>query len=121
MSFSSDLAATAAELLTEFGQPVIVTRFGMGVQNPLTGVVTPSETVSTETGVMLDFEYRSFGESMAGTNVLLQNNKRLVMTVVTKVKAGDHVEVDGEIYRIMVAKLVNPAGTRILYDLWIQT
>lgn len=120
MSFSSDMALTAAELLTEFGQAVTVTRFSLGAQDPLTGVVTPTEVTSAETGVLLDFEYRTFGEALRPMEMVNHNNKRLLMTVVTRVKAGDQVEVDGAIYRIVVIKLLNPAGTRIMYDLWIQ-
>ena len=120
MSFSSNMAATAASMLAEFGQSVTVTRYGIGEEDALTGVVTPSETVSTETGVVLDFEYRSFGEAIRPTQMSNLDNKRLLLTVTTRLKAGDKVEVDGEVYRIVVIKLVNPAGTRILYDLWIQ-
>lgn len=120
MSFSSDMALVATELLTEFGQSVTVTRYGMGVPDASTGVVTPAEETSTETGVLLDFEYRSFGEAMMPTEMVNRNNKRLLLTANTKLKAGDRVEVDGEIYRIVVIKLINPAGTRIMYDLWVQ-
>lgn len=120
MSFSSDMAAVAKDLLKEFGQTVTVTRFGMSVADPLTGVVTPAEETSTETGVLLDFEYRTFGEGIVPNEMLTRNNKRLLLTVVTRLKVGDTVEVDGEVFRIVVIKLINPAGTRILYDLWIQ-
>lgn len=120
MSFSSDLADTASELLTEFGQSVIVTRFGIGIEDTTTGVVTPSQIISSEVGVLLDFEYRSFGEGTQPTEMVNRNNKRLLMSVKTLLKPNDIVEVDAEIYRVVVIKLVNPAGTRILYDLWIQ-
>lgn len=120
MSFSSDMADTAASMLAEFGQSVKVTRFGIGVEDPLTGVVTPSQTTSTETGVLLDYAYRSFGEGVQATEMVNRNNKRLLMTVTTLLKANDVIEVDGEIYRIAMLKLLNPAGTRIMYDVWIH-
>lgn len=120
MSYSSDFAATATRLLKKYGQSVAVTRYSMGNEDVTTGVIAPSETTSLETGVLLDFEYRTFGQGGMPAEAIARDNKRLLLTVVTLLKVGDQVEVDGEHYKIVVIKLINPTGTRILYDLWIQ-
>lgn len=121
MSFYDDMNATVAELLTEFGQPVTVIRYSLGVEDNTTGVITiPDPTITTEIGALLDFQYRSFGDSVEPNEFIGMANKRLLMTTNTKIKPGDHVIADGDEYRIVVIKVVNPAGTRVVYDIWIQ-
>ena len=120
MSFYSELADTADELLAEFGQPVTVTSFEMGQENSSTGVVSQPSTTFSATGVLLDYDYRNFGESTVPYQAITAGDKRLLLTASNVVNTGDLFQVDGVVYKAHVIKVVNPAGTRVLYDIWVQ-
>lgn len=120
MSFYSDLALTVSDLLVQFGQPVTVSKNGMGVEDPTTGVVTIPVVTSTETGVLLDYIYRTFGEAIETPSRILGVNKRLLLTTGTAVNPEDRVFVGGDWYLIVAVKSANPGGTNLIYDLWIQ-
>ena len=120
MSFYSELATTANELLAEFGQEVVVTTFGLAQPDPATGIVSqPSESYTTK-GVLLDYDYRNFGETANSYQQTSSTDKRLLLNATGMLKQGDTLLVDGEVYRAYVIKTVKPAGTRVLYDIWMQ-
>jgi hypothetical protein len=121
MSFYSELADTAKELLREFGQSVTVKKYEMAVPDPTTGIVTPPvSSSSTEYGCLLDFDYRSFGDVTSIQTSVNTSSKRLLLSSGTLLNAGDGIVVAGDEYRVHVIKTLNPGGTRVLYDLWIQ-
>lgn len=120
MTFYAELAGTVNELLSEFGQPVVITKFAIGHTNPATGLTTQESSVTNGSGVLLDFEYRSFGENIAYNAATLGADKRLLCSASVVINPGDNIEVDKNVYKVLVAKLINPAGTRVLYDLWIK-
>lgn len=120
MNFYSELAETANELLTEFGQKVIVTNYEMGEEDPSTGVVSQLSSQFTTVGVLLDYDYRNFGDAPAPYKAVTQSDKRLLVTATKVINTGDHLFVDNNLYKAFVVKVVNPAGTRVLYDIWIQ-
>lgn len=120
MSFYSDLAVDVDELLVELGQTVVVTSFELGDQDPDTAVVTQPSTQFNAVGVLLDYDYRNFGESTVSYQAVSANDKRLLLSATNVVKTGDLVYVDSAIYKCHVVKCVNPAGERVLYDIWIQ-
>ena len=121
MSFYSELADTARELLTEFGQPVQIRKYEVALPDPTTGIIAPPTVImSTEVGALFDFEYRSFGESKALSSSVNATAKRLIVSAGTELSPGDSIVVTGLEYKIHVIKSVNPAGTKVLYDMWIQ-
>lgn len=121
MSFYSELAVTARELLREFGQSVTVKKYEMAVPDPVTGVVAPPVSISTtEFGCLLDFEYRSFGEQTRVQTTVNASAKRLLLSSGTQLNVGDGVVVGQDEYRIHVIKNISPGGRKVLYDLWIQ-
>ena len=120
MSFYSELADTVDELLAEFGQPVTVTSFEMGQENSSTGVVSQPSTTFSATGVLLDYDYRNFGESTVPYQAITAGDKRLLLTASNVVNTGDLFQVDGVVYKAHVVKCINPAATRVLYDIWVQ-
>lgn len=120
MSFYSELAVTANELLTEFGQNVIVTNFEMGVEDPNTGIVTQPSSQFTTVGVLLDYDYRNFGDGTASYDATSASDKRLLLSAAKPINTGDTFLVDGVLYKAHIIKVVNPAGTRVLYDIWMQ-
>lgn len=120
MSFYSELADTVNELLTEFGQTVTVTNIGMAVENPATGLVSQDTSSFTTTGVLLDFDYRSFGEGSVPNQAVSKSDKRLLISATQLINAGDTISVAGSTYTVNTVKVTEPAGTRVIYDLWIQ-
>lgn len=120
MSFYSELADTVNELLVEFGQSVTVTNLGMAVEDPATGVVSQESSSFTANGVLLDFDYRSFGEGSVPQQATSKADKRLLIEADQVINAGDSVIVDGSVYIVNVIKVTEPAGIRVVYDLWIQ-
>jgi hypothetical protein len=120
MSFYSELQVTAREMLTEFGQPVTVTRTEMGVPDLGTGVVPQLTTEFAGIGILFNYIYRSFGDGLEMPSTVTKSTKRLFMTVDKEIHPKDSVQVDGVVYQIVVIKLLNPAGTKILYDLQIE-
>jgi hypothetical protein len=121
MSFYSELADTANELLAEFGQTVVVTNYEMGVEDPLTGVVSQISTQFSTVGVLLDYDYRNFGETSKTYQAVVTMDKRLVCPATKTINTGDLLLVDGNVYKAYVVKLLNPAGTKVLYDIWMQS
>lgn len=121
MSFYSDLASDATALLREFGQAVTIVKKELGLLDITTGIAAPANYTYTDAiGVLVDFDYRNYGVGNSN-QMISSSDKRLYMSTATEVMAADTVIVDGNSYRIVVIKVVNPAGTRVLYDLWIQT
>ena len=120
MSFYSEFADIANELLAEFGQAVVVTNFEMAVENTATGVASQTSNQYSTVGVLLDFDYRNFGEGSESYRAVSSSDKRLLLNASAVINPLDLVLVNNVLYKVHVAKLVNPAGTRVLYDLWIQ-
>lgn len=121
MEFYSELADTAREMLEEFGQPVVITRYETAVEDISTGMVTmPSSTYTSEVGVLLDFDYRAFGSGLEGRFTIGRVDKRLIMSAGVAVQPNDSISVDGALYKIINIKLVRPSQVSVVYDLWIQ-
>jgi hypothetical protein len=120
MSFYSELADTANEMLAEFGQDVVVTTFEEAQPDPATGIVSQPSSSYTTKGVLLDYDYRNFGDTQQTYQQVSTSDKRLLLNATGVLKNGDQVLVGGVVYRANVIKTVNPAGTRVLYDVWIQ-
>ena len=120
MSFYSELADTANELLQEFGQQVTVTNYEMGVEDTSTGIVAQTSSQYTTMGVLLDYDYRNFGDTTVSYQAVSSGDKRLLLQANKVINAGDLLLVDGVVYKAYVIKVVNPAGTRVLYDIWMQ-
>ena len=120
MSLYTDLALTANELLTEFGQSVTVTNFEAGIEDPLTGVVAQTSSTFTTVGMLLDYNYRNYGESSDQYLQTSRTDRRVLLAASQVVNTGDLIFIDNTIYKAYVVKVVNPAGTRVLYDIWVQ-
>lgn len=120
MSFYSELADTANGMLAEFGQDVVVTTLGIAQPDLSTGIVSQPSSSYTTKGVLLDFDYRNFGLTVNTYEQTSSNDKRLLLNASGVVKPGDLLTVDGVQYKAYVIKTVNPAGTKVLYDIWMQ-
>lgn len=119
-AFYTNLAAVADRLLAKFGQDVLVSNFGLSEPDVDTGVVSQTVTTNTAKGVELDFDYRNFGDSTEAYKSVSSSDKRLLLSATNVVNPQDQLIVDGEIYKAHVIKVVKPAATRVIYDIWMQ-
>lgn len=120
MSFYSDMADMSLEMLTEFGQPCTVTNFEIGVEDISNGTVSQLSSTFTTVGVLLDYDYRNFGNSTDSGLQTSKTNKRILVPGTKVINAGDLIYIDNTLYKAYVIKSVNPAGTCMLYDIWAQ-
>jgi hypothetical protein len=120
MAIYQTLAETATRLLTKYGQPVTVTNYAVGLPDPATGIVPQVISTSQGIGVLLDFNYRNFGEGVDLGELTSRVNKRLLVSCNVVIKGEDEIFVDGALYKVNVLKTVRPAGITLLYDIWVQ-
>jgi hypothetical protein len=122
MAFYDEMAAMALEMITEFGQPVIVSKTVPGEYDPEKGGEAPGATVEQiARGILLDFT----GIEFQNNSLIRQGDKKLkiaaqglawVPGLLDKVVAG------GRTWDIVPPlKEVNPAGTPILYELQVRS
>jgi hypothetical protein len=119
--FYDDLASVSLDLLTEFGQVVVLRQFTMGSENTTTGVVdlgTPTDINAV--GILEDYVYRRFGDTVDQGTLVMGSDKKLVIYCTVRPTTKDHIIVDGNEYDIVTIKSTNPAGTPLIYELWIS-
>ncbi len=118
MSFDySETAATAAELLAEFGAQVTLTRITPGVYDPATGTVVNSGATHVASGVKLDYEQRAID----GTNIL-QGDQRVYLDplIAAAPQAGDTLTIGAEVFTVVKSSPLAPAGVVVLHDVQIR-
>lgn len=120
--FYSGLAATALDLLTEFGQPVTVLQQGPQSMNTATGITAPTTTNSMSTyGALFDYIYRQYGNEVVKGAQIQSADKQLFMAATpSPPQVQDKVVVGGNTWAIVNIKQINPAGTPVLYELWLK-
>ena len=114
MSFDyTEIAATAHEILAEFGQSVTITHYGESVYDSDTGKATRSETTEAGTAVELEYESRDIDGAL-----ILRGDKRLLLSAVgiAAPVAGDSVTIGGSVYAVMNVKPLSPGGVAVLYE-----
>jgi hypothetical protein len=112
MSFYQDMQSTAAELLTEFGQAVTLSRQTAGAYNPATGAAAVTVTTQTGTGAIFDYGSRDIDGTL-----IKQGDKKLLLAAlgITAPQVDDTVTVNGVVYTIVLIKALNPAATAVMY------
>ena len=115
MSFDyADMAATAAELLAEFGATVTVTRATPGAYDPDTGTTGAGTSQTwTPSGVKLNYS----AHEINGT-LILASDQRVYMSAVSGMdpNAGDTVTLGAEVWRVVASRTLAPAGLAVLLD-----
>lgn len=122
MTFYSEMAVMALEMITEFGQPVTISKTVPGEYDPETGAEAPGATVEqTAQGILLDFT----GQEFQNNSLIKQGDKKL------KIAAQDLTWVPGLLDKVVAQgrtwsivpplKEVNPSGTPILYELQVRS
>jgi hypothetical protein len=122
MAFYDEMAVMALEMITEFGQPVTISKTEPGEYDPDIGGEAPGEPVEqTAQGILLDFT----GQEFQNNSLIKQGDKKL------KIAAQGLAWVPGLLNKVIIQgrtwsivpplKEVNPAGTPILYELQVRS
>lgn len=114
----AELAATALELLTEFGGDVVRRSYSAGVYDPATGLVTPTTADTTRQGALFDF---GAGQTLERGTLIQGGDKRMLLDASATVAPQDHFIIGGVEYVIVSIGEINPAGTVVLYDLHLRS
>jgi hypothetical protein len=116
MAFYDDMAATATELLAEFGAPIAITRETGGSRDPVTGVETPG-TVETFTpsGVLKPYPAR-----LIDGTLIQAGDRELIIDASMTPLMTDRPLVSGREWAIVRITTVNPAGTPIVHRLQLR-
>ena len=122
MRFYEEISIATHNLITEFGQPVIISKKESGEYDPETGGEAPGATVEqTAQGILLDFT----GQEFQTNSLIKQGDKKLKIAAQGMAWAPgllDEVIVQGRTWSIVPPlKEVNPAGTPILYELQVRS
>jgi hypothetical protein len=122
MAFYDEMAVMALEMITEFGQPVTISKTEPGEYDPETGEESPGATVEqTAQGILLDFT----GQEFQNNSLIKQGDKKLKIAAQGLEWVPDllnKVIIQGRIWSIVPPlKEVNPAGTPILYELQVRS
>lgn len=120
-AFYDRTAATALRLITQFGQPVTISKTEPGEYDPETGGDTPGATIEqTAQGILLDFT----GQEFQNNSLIKQGDKKLKIAAQGLEWVPDllnKVIIQGRTWSIVPPlKEVNPAGTPILYELQVR-
>lgn len=122
MAFYEEMAVMALEMITEFGQPVLIRSITLGEYDPGSGL-EPEETIIEQTaqGILLDFT----GQEFQNNSLIKQGDKKLKIAAQGLAWAPDllnKVIVQGRTWSIVPPlKGINPAGTPILYELQVRS
>ncbi|VVM95705.1 hypothetical protein [Pseudomonas fluorescens] len=122
MNFYEEMAGMALDMITEFGQAVIIRATTVGEYDPDTGTA-PADTISEQTaqGVLLDFT----GQEFQSNSLIKQGDKKLKIAAQGLEWAPDllnKIIVQGLTWSIVPPlKEINPAGTPILYELQVRS
>lgn len=115
MSFYDDMAATSLSLLTEFGQNITHRSYTTGTYDVATGTTTPAATDATRTGALFDINTTT----VRGQLVQVAD-KQLLVDGSAAVNLRDRFIVNSVEYIIVSLGEINPAGTRVMYDMHVR-
>ncbi|MBC8782831.1 hypothetical protein [Pseudomonas fluorescens] len=121
-TFYDEMAVMAMEMITEFGQPVTISKTELGEYDPETGGEAPGATIKQiAQGILLDFT----GIEFQNNSLIRHGDKKLKIAAQGLAWVPgllDKVVVQGRTWSIVPPlKEVNPAGTAILYELQVRS
>lgn len=118
MGFYDNLAATAARLLTRYGQSVTLRRAAAGTYDPATsGVTSAAPTDLTRQGALLDF---GVGVTNLRGNLVQATDRRLLLEAGEAPALADAFVIGGKVFTIVSIGEISPAGTPVMYDLHVR-
>lgn len=116
----AELATTATELLTEFGQNVTRRAYTIGAYDPATGSATPTTADTTRKGAVFDYNLQGAGASFVRGTQIQAGDKQLLLDAAGTVTQHDHFIIGGVEYVVQTFSIVNPAGTPVMHDIHLR-
>jgi hypothetical protein len=120
MNFDYDeIAATADELIAEYGQACVLTSITDGTYDPANGEAAPATAPHPITAAIFDYPQRF----VDGTLIRIGDKRALVSPVGLAVepKPGDTLtDGAGKVFQVIDAKATAPAGTAVLWTLQVR-
>ena len=118
MTFYSDMADTAEELIAEFGQSVTLKVASNGAYDPETGSTAVTYADQSAKGVVIDYDKKLID----GTKVRIGDRQCLLSPLgITEPKDGDKIAFGAEVWQVVPPVTVtNPAGVPVLYEVQIR-
>lgn len=113
----SQSESRALSMLTKYGRDVTLRSYTTGTYNTATGTATPSTSDTTRKGALFDF---GAGQTVSRGTLIQVGDKRLYLDAEATVNPQDHIIIDSVDYQIANIGEINPAGTRVLYDLHLR-
>lgn len=112
MAFYDDMAATALELLTEFGSAVTLPRTTGGSIDPVTGaVVSGSDATVTTTGMI-----KPYPDHLIDGTRIMRGDREMVLSNEREPLPTDTPTINGENWSIVGIKTVKPDdATPVVY------
>ncbi len=122
MAFYDEMAVMALEMITEFGQPVTISKTDLGEYDPELGGEAPGATIEQiAQGILLDFT----GQEFQNNSLIKQGDKKLKIAAQGLAWVPgllDKVVAQGRCWSIVPPlKEINPAGMPILYELQVRS
>lgn len=122
-AFDDDIQ-TAKELIAEFGEISKVRRVVPGarpVPDPEPWKPVPPTTVDVDvTAVWLNYNSQSSGELYVGGSLVKSTDKKVLVAAldIQDITSSDQIiRSDGEVFKVVNAKLLDPNGQKILWTL----
>lgn len=118
MSFYSSLAATAAKLIKDKGQPLTLGLVAVGDYNADTGIAPTTPTEQGCFGVVLDFPAKEINNT-----TILSKDKKVVLSVEGLTRDPETFEsllIGSVKHEIITCKPLAPAGTAVIYTLQVR-
>lgn len=113
----ADTAALAVEALTEFGAPIVRRVTTAPVYSPATGAASAVQSDLARVGAIFDY---GAGQTQVRGQLVQVSDKRLLVDPTAEVAMTDVFVVNGMTYTVVSIGEINPAGTRVLYDLHVR-
>lgn len=121
MSFNyAEMAATAAELIEEFGMPMIVRRSSGGSSyDPIEGETIPGVGVDADVfGILLEID-SAYSDKVGGQNIQAGDQVVLLRPGFAPVNS-DILIIEGLSWAIVNVNKVSPAGTDLMYEVQVR-
>lgn len=116
MTFYADMAATALELLTEFGMSVTLQRTTGSSVDPITGEIT----AGTDASVITTGLIKLYPDRMIDGTRILQGDREIVLSNEHVPLSSDKAVISDENWSIVDIKTISPAGTPVCFFVQVR-
>lgn len=116
MSFYESIGATAASLISKFGQSITLRRITGGSINPITGASDEVATDYTMTGL-----FKTIDDDLIDNTIIKASDKMIVFSNTSETPLiDDKIVLGSDVYSIEDIKTSSPASTDLVYFVRIR-